>query len=484
MGNIALLVQNSFDGATVTGGSWVEDGGLSLDNLKTTQPTEVARSSDMLTTSTTFDADLGAPKKTNVVALVHHNGSQHAQWSVQIGDDPDFNVATEDTTAVVASTNEIRNNTMVGAVALPDVSEAYPTNWTVDADWGGIDDILDVGTENGMEYIEVRLNGTPSGRMDIIFEANNQIAALQNENWVSSVFIKLVSGDLTNVDSVRLRQDEYSSAPAFLSGNTGDDESASVTSTLTRLTFENTLDEATAAFVQPKLSLAWTAGAVDLTLRIYLPQMEEQTAVTPVIKTSTVAVARTARSPVQMWDPFETFGDRDWGVFRWGGKLTDAESADFRPITMHYISAGVAGQYVRVQITDTTSTEAAFDIGRVYIAPVFQPTVNAQYGLSNGFIDPTIKRRSRGSNQFIDERTKFRILSFLLSDMKEDVAYTDVQEIMRQLGFSQDLLCITDPDDETYRMRQSIYGTFASFDPITHEFFDGHAASFVIEELV
>lgn len=67
---------------TLSGGSWTA--ALPLANLKEPQLHRVARSNNLLTASTQFDADLGAAKLLRCVAVPRHNLSLTATWRLRL----------------------------------------------------------------------------------------------------------------------------------------------------------------------------------------------------------------------------------------------------------------------------------------------------------------------------------------------------------------------------------------------------------------
>ena len=188
-------------------------------------------------------------------------------------------------------TNSIRNNTMQGAVA--GTPGTLPTNWGV-ISIGLTQTIVGTGTENGITYVDIRLNGTTTGQFgNIRFEPNNNVVASSGQTWATSAYLKLVGGSLTNIGEVGMVLYSFTSAPAFISSTT---TSAAVSSTLTRFSHVGTLP-ATTAFVQPAVYFNTTAAsgqAVDFTLRIGLPQLEQGAFATSVIPTTTTALTRNA----------------------------------------------------------------------------------------------------------------------------------------------------------------------------------------------
>jgi len=202
------------------------------------------------------------------------------------------------------STNEFSNNTMVGAVAATDT---LPDNWSFAGFGGGVAlDITEVGTENGLDFIEFEIDGTNSG--GTIFpvmnwESAGNIAALTTEVWTVSFFWKKISGSLVGTVDIVYAVDEYDSGPS----NLGRTDTQIITSTLDGTDGElfkysntTTLNKgANTAFIHPFLFFAFDngEGASNFRWRMYLPQCEEQPHSSTSIKTlGSSAVTRNADS--------------------------------------------------------------------------------------------------------------------------------------------------------------------------------------------
>jgi hypothetical protein len=183
-------------------------------------------------------------------------------------------------------TNSIRNSTMVGAVA--GTPGTLPTNWN-QSGGGGLTTTISLGTENGLQYADIRYSGTATQSfLELRFEANNGISASNGQTWAFSPYIKAISGTIPTSQLVMI---ERNIASGFIAqGGVG----FSATSTLQRFTFTRTLSGGvTVAFVQPLILFTLTIGAAyDFTIRIAAPQMELGAYATTFIPTTTAAVTR------------------------------------------------------------------------------------------------------------------------------------------------------------------------------------------------
>lgn len=181
-------------------------------------------------------------------------------------------------------TNSIRNSTMVGAVA--GSPGTLPTNWQSPLT-GLTRTIVGTGTENGLQYVDFRYNGTASGvvrvDMDLATASNGQA-------WTNSLYAKVISAP-SPPTTYSLVIIERTSGGAFI---TEGEQAFTPTSTLQRFAFTRTLSGgATVAGAQAGFYFRPVFGqAYDFTIRIAAPQMELGAYATTFIRTSTAAVTR------------------------------------------------------------------------------------------------------------------------------------------------------------------------------------------------
>lgn len=189
----------------------------------------------------------------------------------------------------LASTNDIRNNSMQGVgTGSPGT---LPTNWSTGGAAGLTRTIVGSGTVSGLDYIDIRWAGTTSGTFTtLLAEAASIIAATNGQSWVGSVYAALVGGSLTNISSMNLITNVLDSGAAVLAQQT---QAISLTSTLTRFVVTGTIANASAAYVRPLLGINYASGvAVDLTIRVAMPQLAQGAAASSVIRTTGSAATR------------------------------------------------------------------------------------------------------------------------------------------------------------------------------------------------
>lgn len=192
-----------------------------------------------------------------------------------------------------ATTNGIRNNTMQGgAVGSPGT---LPTNWSVGGGAGLTRTIVGVGTAGGMDYVDIRFAGTTSGTFTtLLMEAPSIVGAANGQTWTGSAYIAIVGGSATNVSSLTLVTNVLDGGGAVLTQQT---QTLTLSAALLRYSVTGAIATASAAYVRPLIGINYAAGvAVDITLRIAVPQLEQGASASSVIRTTGSAVTRAAEA--------------------------------------------------------------------------------------------------------------------------------------------------------------------------------------------
>jgi hypothetical protein len=188
------------------------------------------------------------------------------------------------------ATNQIRNNSMVGAVT--GTPGTLPTNWSTTLR-GLTRQIIAVGQINGVDYIELRFSGTANVTSDVQITLNETlIPATSGQNWVYSNWYQLITAPQPP-NSYRLGFVEWTTGGVLVKLV---NQTFNPLSTFTRISATRQLDGgATVGNVSPFLNYQVTNGqAYDFTIRIGMPQMELGTVPSSVIKTTTATETRDA----------------------------------------------------------------------------------------------------------------------------------------------------------------------------------------------
>jgi hypothetical protein len=275
-------------------------------------------------------------------------------------------------------TNSIRNNTMQGAVA--GTPGTLPTNWIIPTPINGLArQIVGTGTENGITYIDVKYSGTTSagGLTAIYWESVTGVAATSGQTWTNSVYVALVGGSTANTTGVVVGIDENNAAGGFLAGSSTAFVPSAGALTEKRVSHTRTLTNASTAFVRPYVFFSYGNGAaIDITLRIGMPQLELGAFATSVISTTTAEATRAADVGNQTGANFSNWFDATKGTL-----FVEYSAVASGIRTIAAMNDGTANESIRLRtdgtnplftVTDGGVDQANIDAGTVATGTVYR----------------------------------------------------------------------------------------------------------------
>lgn len=212
-------------------------------------------------------------------------------------------------------TNSIRNSEATGGT---DGSPGtLPTNYSFQ-NTIGLTRTLSFGTINGFSYVDCRYNGTTTGSGLLHFdpETTTAITAGSGQTWISSFYIALISGSFPTTN-LTINTQGRTSGGSLVAGqsSTTTNLASGLTSSLQRYNSGSvTFNDSTVARVTSRISTQTIGSgvAVDFTLRIAAPQLEQGSFATSYIPTTSAAASRGA--DVAVVTPISSFFNPNEGT--------------------------------------------------------------------------------------------------------------------------------------------------------------------------
>ena len=213
-------------------------------------------------------------------------------------------------------TNLVRNNTAQGAVV--GNPGTLPTNSYVYIAPSGISrEITSIGTENGITYFDVRYYGVSasSGELSWAPQTATNTPITGGQVVSASVYLKAVSGTFANISSLSVRVLDYTGSSYLDESGTVVSTSSLQSSTLQRYSHTRTTNASANGVVFSITLNKTSAGPVDVTLRIGMPQVELGPEPTSAIATSSSTVTRSPDIANMTGTNFSNWYNQEEGTF-------------------------------------------------------------------------------------------------------------------------------------------------------------------------
>lgn len=426
MANITLAWNNRADGGTLSGGSWSSL--LPLANLQNRQVQKVSRSNNVTTASTQFVIDLGQARTIGVFALVVHNISVTGEVRIIGSDDASA------FTNLLTFPSEFENAVWTKATTTVTVNATTAPDGTTTAD------LLTATGANSGVYQSVTIGPSTAYMASVWLRASTPTS-------IQIVTIQLPSSTVTTTTcNVTTNWQKFS-----ISGTTQ--------STTTSMQF---YVGGNSTFTTGEAVFAWGADVVTGSGAIYDSGWNN--------------VWPSGMVPTSLLD----WEDDNF----WLGTLSQNARAGYQSPYIHILSAQQSLRYWRVEISDTSNTDGYVQIGRLFMASTWVPSVNYSYGAGLGYQDPTQVDVSLSGAEFFDTRSRFRVFDFDLEYIQGTEAYGYALELQRIAGTSGEVLVVPDVDDSTNLPARAFVGRLSQLGPVKQPQPQAYSCSFSIKELL
>lgn len=168
----------------------------------------------------------------------------------------------------------------------------------------------------------------------------------------------------------------------------------------------------------------------------------------------------------------------------WLGTLSANARAGYQSPFIHLLPSSQSLRYWKVEVDDTTNADGYVQIGRLFMAATWVPTVNYSYGAGLGYEDPTPVDTSLSGAEFFDVRSRFRLFNFELQYIGNAEVYAQALELQRLAGTSGEVLVVPDSADAANQPARAFVGRLARLAPITQPQPTAFTCAFQIKELL
>lgn len=153
----------------------------------------------------------------------------------------------------------------------------------------------------------------------------------------------------------------------------------------------------------------------------------------------------------------------------WLGTLSDQARAGYQSPFIHRVASLPSLQYWRVEVDDTSNSDGYIQIGRLFLADVWQPERGPVVGAAQGMEDTTDIMSSLGGSEYFDLGAKPRGHRFVFPALNKDEAYGRLVDMQNMLGISGELLIDPDYADLANKPRLAFVARFVSLGEVVNE---------------
>jgi hypothetical protein len=237
------------------------------------------------------------------------------------------------------------------------------TGWNGTGAAGGITrEIVGVGTEFGMNYVDYRVYGTSTAMTGIAIFGNINVAATLGQTWTSSFYARIVAGSKTGFSAFRVAVHEVNAGGSSLANTASPFNTNLLTDDIKRLTVSRVLSDGGMAFVRMGGDIVWNdAQTLDITVRIYCPQLELAPVASDPILPPVGTIAASTRNASNPFMLNQNFGIGEGTILTdMRGDVTGIVGSSVRgmPVSFQRNESGASQNYYAYSITGTGDANA------------------------------------------------------------------------------------------------------------------------------
>jgi hypothetical protein len=171
----------------------------------------------------------------------------------------------------------------------------------------------------------------------------------------------------------------------------------------------------------------------------------------------------------------------EWSADNWWGGIADSDYLRHPWIVCAPMTAYYSGQYVRIEIDNTSNADGYVQIGRVFVGGGFVPRYNAERSIAEGWNDGTSITTGPGGVEFIAEQRRARFARFALPRLEiED--FKRAFELQRRMGIGGEVLFLPNTYSLQDAQRRGFLGRMRELNALESTATDVRSVSYHIGE--
>ena len=183
--------------------------------------------------------------------------------------------------------------------------------------------------------------------------------------------------------------------------------------------------------------------------------------------------------------PTLPFGTYDWNDSSfWSGSMTTEQRSYYPSVVFIVLPSPIITQYWRIEIVDTANPAGNVAIGRLFLCPAWEPSLNATWGLQWSHETATQVEQSLGSVEFFDKRPMVRSVKFALDMLSDSETYGPGFDLVRRQGVDAEVFFVFDPADALYSLQRSFPARMRALPTYVVADYARNTTAFDLKELI
>lgn len=175
----------------------------------------------------------------------------------------------------------------------------------------------------------------------------------------------------------------------------------------------------------------------------------------------------------------------DDGFWWWDGVTLDVDSeTQYTPTSIHFFDKNYEVRKITILLSDSSNQDGYIEYGRLFTSEVFQPEINADWGISFSHqIESEIDSAMDGT-EYIDRKTSRRTANCSFSSLRTNEAFLKMFAMQRDQGIDREILFAQTPIDNEEFYYRSFIGRVSQIDAISQPYLNKHSTTLNFIEIV
>lgn len=163
--------------------------------------------------------------------------------------------------------------------------------------------------------------------------------------------------------------------------------------------------------------------------------------------------------------------------------LTTAQIRDRRWDVNHVPASAVTARYWDITLADGSNADGYVELGRLWMSPLYQPSINVRYGAQAGLTTEAAVARALSGTRYVEDRPIARTRQVEFGDLPPEEAEAVLGDLARTLGLGGQVYWMDDPTATWNRQRTSFLAQLEELPAVVRASFRQGVVALGLEEV-